>query len=94
MRKMNVKEMLIVGGAIIVLTLGLNTKDQKVHSEMSVIAHQVQKAGNVWYVDDNILDKAFKQGVWNPKPGDQIELEINRKGYIIGWKVKRMKFLP
>lgn len=49
------------------MSIALNVINPKVQENTTIVAKHVEKVGNVWYVDENLLDKAFKDGIWNPK---------------------------
>jgi len=91
--KVNAKKVLIISGAVIALFLAFNlmsdAKKYKVDEETTVVAGYVQEFGNSWYVDEILLQKSFKSGMWNPKTGDSINLKLDSEGRVVGWKVKR-----
>ena len=93
MNKVNTKKVLIISGAVIALFLAFNlmsdAKKYKVDEETTVVAGYVQEFGNSWYVDEILLQKSFKSGMWNPKTGDSINLKLDSEGRVVGWKVKR-----
>ena len=93
MNKVNAKKVLIISGAIIALFLAFNLmsdeKKYKVHEKTTVVAGYVQEFGNSWYVDEILLQKSFKSGIWKPKTGDSINLKLDSEGRVVGWKVKR-----
>ena len=93
MNKVNAKKVLIISGAVIALFLAFNlmsdAKKYKVDEETTVVAGYVQEFGNSWYVDEILLQKSFKSGMWNPKTGDSINLKLDSEGRVVGWKVKR-----
>jgi len=91
--KVNAKKVPIISGAVIALFLAFNlmsdAKKYKVDEETTVVAGYVQEFGNSWYVDEILLQKSFKSGMWNPKTGDSINLKLDSEGRVVGWKVKR-----
>lgn len=89
---MTIKESIIVGGTIILLVFNLYPKDSAIQEKTNIEAKHVEKVGSVWYVDNIILDQSFKQGIWNPKGGDTIDLELNKDGWVVGWKVRKSAF--
>lgn len=93
MNKVNAKKVPIISGAVIALFLAFNlmsdAKKYKVDEETTVVAGYVQEFGNSWYVDEILLQKSFKSGMWNPKTGDSINLKLDSEGRVVGWKVKR-----
>lgn len=82
------KKVFLAGALIIALFIAFNAIKSEVHEETTVVAKHVEKFGSSWYVDENRLDKSFKQGISNPKSGDTIDLELDSEGRVIGWKVK------
>lgn len=52
-----------------------------------IIARTVEKFGSGWYVNGMFLDKAAKHGLWNPKVGDNIDIMLDNKNRVVGWKV-------
>lgn len=89
LKKMTIKERIIVGGTIILLAFNFYPRESAVQEKTNIVAQHVEKVGNVWYVDNIILDQSFKQGIWNPKGGDRIDLELNKDGWVVGWKVRK-----
>lgn len=83
------KKFLIVIGIMMTLFIALSVKNSEVHEETTIEAKHVEEFGNSWYVDEIRLDKSFKNGIWNPKKSDMIDLKIDGEGRVIAWKVKR-----
>ncbi len=95
MNKAHSKKAIIISGAIIALVLAFNlmsTKKYKVHEETTVVAGYVQEHGSSWYVDDILLQKTFKSGIWNPKTGDSIDLKLDEKDRVVGWIDTLLKY--
>ena len=59
--------------------------------ETTVVAEYVQEFGNSWYVDEILLQKSFKSGMWNPKTGDSINLKLDSEGRVVGWKKNKRR---
>ena len=86
------KKMLLLGGIIIALLIVLNlatnsAKKPKEYEITTTVAHKVEKFGSGWYVNDIFLDKAAKHGFFNPKIGDNIDLTVDSKERVVGWKI-------
>lgn len=88
------KKTLIWGGAIIglviILVLGINFINKpEVSKNTTTVVNKVVKKGSGWYVNDEFLDKSFKHfGSSKPEMGDNIDLELDDKGRVVGWEVK------
>jgi len=51
--------------------------------------YNIEPFGSGWYINDGyyFLDKAAKEGLKNPKVGDNIDLMVDSKNRVVGWKV-------